>query len=73
MKKRIILNITDAGNIEVLESDEEQQPLLPKSGTDQVNPKGFYVYAHCDINGRVFYVGKGIAGAHGQKTVMTFG
>lgn len=33
---------------------------VPQSDVNQENPKGFYVYAHCDAEGKVFYVGKGI-------------
>lgn len=27
---------------------------------DQEHPKGYYVYAHSDVNGSIFYIGKGV-------------
>ena len=32
---------------------------VAQSDVNQDNPKGFYVYVHCDAEGKVFYVGKG--------------
>lgn len=32
---------------------------VPQSDANQENPKGFYVYVHCDAQGKIFYVGKG--------------
>jgi len=33
---------------------------VPQPDANQHLPRGFYVYAHCDSQGHVFYIGKGI-------------
>lgn len=40
------------------EASEVLEPIR-SIDADQINPKGFYVYAHCDLNDKIFYIGKG--------------
>src|SRR4030042_2217884 len=40
--------------------EDPAKDIQPQPDADQNNPNGYYVYAHCDEQGKVFYVGKGI-------------
>jgi hypothetical protein len=56
---RFTIKPTNLG-IELSMQDEELPGFLePAPDADQVNPRGYYVYAHLDSSGQIFYVGKG--------------
>jgi hypothetical protein len=57
---RIRMNIEFSNHvIRLVEYDEPGQPLVPDPSADQVSPRRYYVYAHVDPAGRIFYIGKG--------------
>ena len=53
---KLIFRLTNRG-IEIVNSASE--PLEPSSDADQKKPRGYYVYAHLDHTGQIFYIGKG--------------
>lgn len=60
MQVRIRMNIEFSNHgIRLVEYDEPGQPLVPDPSADQVSPRRYYVYAHVDPAGSIFYIGKG--------------
>lgn len=55
---KIRIGINNLG-ISIGAGDCIDKELRPQADADQNNPKGCYVYAHCDEQGRAFYIGKG--------------
>jgi hypothetical protein len=55
---KILTKLTNLG-FEISLEEEDPKPLQADPDADQEHPKGFYVYAHLDAAGRIFYVGKG--------------
>jgi hypothetical protein len=56
---KVNFKLTNLGIAIGFDNGKEKKPLVPRDGVDQKSPKGFYVYAHCDKKGHVFYIGKG--------------
>lgn len=54
----ISIKITNAG-IHISAGNEAGKPPQRSATADQTNPRRFYVYAHEDKSGNIFYVGKG--------------
>ncbi|MCX5830148.1 MAG: hypothetical protein NTV58_19435 [Deltaproteobacteria bacterium] len=52
--------LTNLGVELSLHEDDIPGPLEPAIDADQVHPRQYYVYAHLDSSGQVFYVGKGM-------------
>lgn len=52
--------ITNQGIELSLQEGDDLPPLSPAPDADQDNPRGNYVYAHLDANGKIFYIGKGV-------------
>jgi hypothetical protein len=55
---KIVTKLTNLG-FEISLADERPKPLKADPDADQEHPRGYYVYAHVDTAGRIFYVGKG--------------
>ena len=56
---RLTIKPTNLG-IELSLHDDELPGLIePAADADQINPRRYYVYAHLDSSGQIFYVGKG--------------
>ena len=56
---RFTTKLTNLG-IELSLHDDELPGLLePAADADQIHPRRYYVYAHLDSSGQIFYVGKG--------------
>ena len=51
--------LTNLGIELSLHEDDVPEPLEPAADADQIHPRRYYVYAHLDSSGQVFYVGKG--------------
>src|SRR3990170_1391723 len=51
--------LTNLGIELSLHEDKVPGPLEPATDADQIHPRRYYVYAHLDSSGQVFYVGKG--------------
>lgn len=47
--------------VELTIGDAQPSLLKPDPKANQENPGGNYVYAHLDVSGKIFYVGKGAA------------
>lgn len=45
--------------IQLSSEDKAPAPLEPSADADQIHPRPYYVYAHLDSSGQIFYVGKG--------------
>ena len=56
---RFTTKVTNLGIELSLHDDELPGPLEPAADADQIHPCRYYVYAHLDSSGQVFYVGKG--------------
>lgn len=56
----IKIKATNLGIEFSLHNGEPTSPIEPSPEADQKHPRKYYVYAHLDDNGKVFYVGKGI-------------
>lgn len=52
------IKITNTGIHISNNADDDQSPRI-SANTDQANPKKYYVYAHKDKSGEIFYIGKG--------------
>jgi tetratricopeptide (TPR) repeat protein len=55
---KLTTKLTNLG-IELSLQDEVPGPLEPAADADQIHPRQYYVYAHLDSSGQIFYVGKG--------------
>ena len=51
--------LTNLGIELSLHDDEIPGLLEPAADADQKHPRRYYVYAHLDSSGQIFYVGKG--------------
>jgi hypothetical protein len=56
---KLLMKLTNLG-LEISLEKEGPKPLQADPDADQEHPKDYYVYAHLDGAGRIFYVGKGI-------------
>jgi len=56
---KVTTKLTNFGIKLLLHKNEIPGNLKPATDADQVNPRQYYVYAHLDSSGKVFYVGKG--------------
>lgn len=45
--------------IQLSSEDKAPAPLEPSADADQIHPRPYYVYAHLDSSGQIFYIGKG--------------
>jgi tetratricopeptide (TPR) repeat protein len=57
---KLTAKLTNLGIELSLHEDEVPGPLEPATDADQIHPRQYYVYAHLDSSGQVFYVGKGM-------------
>ena len=56
---RLSTRLTNLGIEIALGVGEMPKPLTPAKDADQNNPRRAYVYAHIDVAGNIFYIGKG--------------
>lgn len=56
---KLTTKLTNLGIELSLHEDEILGHLKPATDADQIHPRQYYVYAHLDSSGQVFYVGKG--------------
>jgi hypothetical protein len=59
MDKNDLVIHTRLTNMGVEISSQPFDHLEPTADADQMNPRGYYVYAHVDVSGKIFYIGKG--------------
>ena len=56
---KFTINRTNLGIEFALHENDATGPLEPAADADQKHPRQYYVYAHLDSSGQVFYIGKG--------------